>query len=135
MVVVTLNAEDRASLALRNELSFRIRTRQNNSTVLYLGSSDGISSFLTLNIVNGRLILALKLSDVMEQPVRGPVILINDGADHYVEIKRQQTMLELTVDNGISVFAQTASASPLKAQILLIGQAMTSSRSKRCVVC
>ena len=126
-VALNLTDSDRTDLELRNQFSFRLRTLENNTVLFYLGSYDA-TNFVQLRIVNGRLLLSVKLSTIVE-PIFGPPSTITDGAYHTIGIQRDQTMVEITVDNGQPTYGQLASGSPLKAEVLLLGRSLQSNKS------
>ncbi|OWA49854.1 Protein crumbs [Hypsibius exemplaris] len=122
-VTINLTDADRTDLELRNHFSFRIRTLENNTVLLYLGSLDR-SSFLELRLINGRLVLNVKLTASKVEPIFGPMATVSDGTYHFVTVQREQTMVEMVVDAGQPTFGQLVAGSPLKADILILGQSV-----------
>lgn len=119
MVTLAITKEESSTLELRNQISFRIRTLDNNTQIFYLGSKTG-KNFLTLRLVDGRLVLQIQVSNVLDT-VKGPIQFLSDGSYHYIDIQRDQTMIEIRVDNEHPTLSQLSVGSPLQADILLLG--------------
>lgn len=77
---------------------------------------------MILRLVKGQLALVTRVSGKSEI-IHGPNVTVSDGLFHYIRVQRDQTMIEIQVENeGVQpVFGQLAVGSPLRAEVLLLG--------------
>jgi protein crumbs len=89
--LVTVMVNDRARRSIRNvvDISMFIRTRQEDGTIFYLGSSSGISSgeetFILAQLDAGELLVKIQFSGTLEKYTVGGQKLA-DGYNHLIQV-------------------------------------------------
>jgi protein crumbs len=91
--LVTVVVNDRARRSIRNvvDISMFIRTRQEDGTIFYLGSSSDISSsedtFILAQLDAGELLVKIQFSGTLEKYTVGGQKLA-DGNNHLIQVLR-----------------------------------------------
>ncbi|PNF36740.1 Protein crumbs [Cryptotermes secundus] len=124
--LVTVMVNDRARRSIRNvvDISMFIRTRQEDGTIFYLGSSSGIGSgeetFILAQLDAGELLVKIQFSGTLEKYTVGGQKLA-DGYNHLIQVVRNVTLVQVKM-NGTEYFRKTISATgPLDVNVLYLG--------------
>ena len=119
-----------------NDLSFFIRTRDENGFLAYLGGKDTgareENTYIAMELLGGRLRVRVRLSNFVKIYDHGP--RLDDGQQHLVGVKRINNDLTVIVDGG--EYKETIDAMyPMSAENLYIGSlpGFGSTRKRRAV--
>lgn len=128
-----MTTEQRNQLDEFLDVSFFFRTRQLSGLLFYIGAGTMDSSqtnvtYVTMQLNEGRLLTRLKLTDA-ELLFQGTSGNLADGQQHFVQLQRNVSRLQLVINSNSRDFALNDSR-PLMASVVFVG-GIPSSQGRR----